>query len=91
MKKQAVYLASTLSALQLEILKSVALGQTTRQIANQSIYSYDSMKTFRKELYQIIMCHSEQEAMIFAMEADIITYQDWIQIMSARYGSIIVP
>lgn len=70
-------IAQTLTHMETEILKEIALGKTTKEIAFDRKLSFHTITTHRKNIFRKLDVNNVQEAIKYAMRAGIVDVSEY--------------
>jgi DNA-binding NarL/FixJ family response regulator len=66
-----------LSATEIDILKEIALGKTTKEIASERHSSFHTVNTHRKNIFRKLKVNTAYEAIRYAIRAGLVDYTDY--------------
>lgn len=76
-KTTGEHIREVLTVREREILKEIALGKTTKEIAAEQILSFHTINTHRKNIFRKLDVNNIQEAIKYAIRAGIIDVADY--------------
>ncbi len=76
MNEKAIELYNQLKEGRKNIVKLIALGYTSEEIAKKTGYSYHTIGSFRKEIYKCIQVNTDQQVTAFAISIGIVTAEE---------------
>ena len=76
MNEKAIELYNQLNEGRKNIVKLIALGYTSEEIAKKTGYAYHTIGSFRKEIYKCIQVNTDQQVTAFAISIGIVTAEE---------------